>query len=339
MSGLNKTSTDMFSVSTIPQGIINNDQGFFKNEVVLDITRVPIVDLAYLSNVSGITTIDITDSAAEASINLNPICLKWCDFTALFFKAPGGAFWVNPANSATIGLSLLGQTYETTQNKCVKFNLQDQIRKAWSKKNAKNETAIPPNVNILLNRAGFLTKSLAYVKEYCLGLSIDEVISTLLNNNEISPGNSDTTATVKFLVSFKNYFEPLNTYVLIHFIYITKIPCYKNRSDCFITCNPYSNDCNNCNEVLYDDNTSYTLSKKPHVEFHTEIDDDLISNNSTNSKNVITLESESTNGSDTIDEIANILKGSGNSTTDDNDDASSKWSKNSYSVFSNSTPK
>jgi hypothetical protein len=230
---------------------------------------------------------------------------------------------------------MLSQTYETTQNKCVKFNLQDQIRKAWSKKNAKNETSIPPNVNILLNRAGFLTKSLTSVKEYCLGLSIDEVISTLLNNNDIVPGNSDTTATIKFLVSYKNYFEPLNTYVLINFTYITKIPCYKNSVDCFITCNPYSNDCNNCAPQLYDESTIYTSSKKSHVEFQQYMEDDLISNNSTNSKNMVTLESESANGSDTIDELSRILKVSpDNHASDDNDDASSKWSKNSYSVAS-----
>jgi hypothetical protein len=341
MSRTNITSTDTFgmSLNPIPAGIINNDQGFYKNEPVIDITRAPVIDLAYLSNVSDIKSLVETDSSADVIINLNPICLKWCDFTTLFFRAPGGAFWINPANSASVALTMLNQTYETTQNKCVKFSLQDQIKKAWSKKNAKNESTIPPNVNILLNRAGCLTKSLTSVKEYCLGLSVDEVISTLLNNNEILAGNSDTTATVKFIVSYNNYFEPLNTYVLTNFAYITKIPCYKNNTDCFIKCTPYSNDCNNCNEVLYDDNTSYTLSKKPHVEFHPEIDDDLISNNSTNSKNVVTLDSESANGSDTIDELANILKAADNNTSEDNDDASSKWSKNSYSVFSNSTPK
>jgi hypothetical protein len=313
----------------IPDGITNNDQGFFKNEPSIDITRVPIIDLAYLSNVSDIK---VTDSQADVVINLNPICLKWCDFTTLFFRAPGGAFWINPANSSSIALTILSQTYETTQNKCVKFNLQDQIRKAWSKKNAKNETSIPPNVNILLNRAGFLTKSLASIKEYCLGLSVDEVISTLLNNNEIIPGNSDTTATVKFLVSYKNYFEPLNTYVLINFVYITKIPCYKNTTDCFITCTPYSNDCNNCADQLYDYNINNPLPKKSHVEFNTDMEDDLISNHSGNSKNIVTIDSESTKGSDTIDELSNILKATENGISDDNDDASSKWSKNSYSV-------
>jgi hypothetical protein len=327
------------SLTPIPLGIINNDQGFFKNEALIDITKVPVIDLAYLSNVSDIKNLVESDSSADVIINLNPICLKWCDFTTLFFRAPGGAFWINPSNSASVALTMLNQTYETTQNKCVKFSLQDQIKKAWSKKNAKSESSIPPNVNILLNRAGFLTKSLTSVKEYCLGLSVDEVISTLLNNNEILPGNSDTTATIKFIVSYNNYFEPLNTYVLTNFSYITKIPCYKNNVDCFIKCTPYSNDCNTCNDALYDDNISYTSSKKHHVEFQQEIDDDLISNNSTNSKNMVTIDAESTNGSGTIDELSNILKAAENGAADDNDDASSKWSKNSYSISLNSARK
>ena len=266
MSRTNNSTSDIFggggALNSIPSGVINNDQGFFKNDPNLDITRVPIVDLAYLSNVSDVKSLDISDSSADVIINLNPICLKWCDFTTLFFRAPGGGFWMNPSNSASIALTMLNQTYETTQNKCIKFSLPDQIRKAWSKKNAKSETSIPPNVNILLNRVGFLNKSLASVSEYCLGLSVDEVISTLLNNNEIVPGNSETTATVKFIVSYKNYFEPLNTFVLINFVYITKMPCYKNNIDCFIKCTPYSNGCNTCDEQLYDGNTSYASSSK-----------------------------------------------------------------------------
>jgi hypothetical protein len=263
--------------------------------------------------------------AADVVINLNPICLKWCDFTALFFRAPGGAFWINPANTSSVALTLLNQTYETTQNKYVKFNLQDQIKKAWSKKNSKTETSIPPNINILLSRSGFLTKSLSVVKEYCVGLSIDEAISALLASNEIALGNSETTATVNFVVSFKNYFQPLNTYVLTNFSYITKIPCYKNTADCFVKCNPYSNDCDTCSDQLYD------IVKKSHVEFQTEIDDDLISTNSNNSKHFATLETGSANMSDTIDELSNILKAT-NHSHNDNDDASSKWSKSSYSV-------
>jgi len=319
------------ALNPIPNGVLNNDQGFFKNEPSINITRVPIVDLAYLSNVSDIKSLSAVDSPADVIINLNPTCLKWCDFTTLFFRTPGGAFWINPANSSSIAITMFNKTYETTQNKQVKFCLQDQIRKAWSKKNAKSETSIPPNVNILLNRSGFLTKSLASVSEYCLGLSIDEVISTLLNNNEIVPGNSDTSATVKFIVSFNNYFEPLNTYILINFTYITKIPCYKNNLDCFITCNPYSNDCNTCDEQLYETKTSYLPTNKAQVEFNTEIEDDLMS---ITSKNIVTLETGSINGSDTIDELANILK-EGYNGASVSDNSSSKWSNNSQSVSLN----
>ena len=91
MSRTNQMTSDVFVGTTnpIPMGTINNDQGFFKNEASFDITRVPIVDLAYLSNVSDIK---VTDAQADVVINLNPICLKWCDFTTLFFRAPGGAF-------------------------------------------------------------------------------------------------------------------------------------------------------------------------------------------------------------------------------------------------------
>jgi len=248
---------------TIP-GIVNNDQGFYQNKsniditcisVVdflksnpsIDITRIPVVDLAYLSNMSIINGAELDDS--DVSINLNPICLNWCDFITLFFRSPGGVFGI-PSNSTSLALTLLNQTYETTQNQYVKFSLQDQIRKAWSKTNAKNEAFIPANVNILLNKTGFLTKSLSSVKEYCLGLSLDEAVGSLLNNVDIILGSSTTTATVKFIISYKNYFEPLNTSVLINFAYITKIPCYKNYTDCFIQGYSDGNDCTNCNEPV-----------------------------------------------------------------------------------------
>lgn len=321
------------ALNPIPPGVANNDQGYFNNEPSLDISDVPIVNLAYLSNVSEQK---VNSSSADVTINLNPISLTWCDFTTLFFKAPSGAFWINPLNASSVALNMSSQTYETTQSKRVKFSLQDQIKKAWAKKNSKNESSISANIDILINRTGFLNKSLTSVTEYCLGGSIDEIISSLLSNSQMERGNSDTSATVKFIISYNNYFEPLNTYVLINFAYVTKIPCYKNHVDCFIKCGPYSNDCNSCSDQLYNTHSSNTSSKKSHVDFNTDIEDDLISNNSTNSKNMITLESGSTNGSDTIDELTHILKGPDNTTYDNNDEASSKWSKSSYSISSNS---
>jgi hypothetical protein len=260
-------------------GIVKNDQGFFqnksniditgipvvdflKNNPSIDITLIPVVDLAYLSNVPIIDGAEEDDS--DVIINLNPICLEWCDFITLFFRAPGGVFGIT-SNSTSLALTLLNQTYETTHDKYVRFSLPAQIRKAWSKKHSKNETSIPPHVNILLNRVGFLTKSLTSVKECCVGLSIDEAINTLLNNVEIIPSAATSTATVKFTISYKVYFEPLNTSVLVNFAYITNMPCYRNCTACFIQGYTDSNDYKNIydtDDISSSSSPSYIPEKK-----------------------------------------------------------------------------
>lgn len=317
--------------TTIPEGIVNNDQGFYQNNGEPNLSRVPLIYLAYLSNTSR-PVLEFDES--DVVINLNPVSLKWCDFTNLFFKAPGGAFWINPSNSTSNLIIINNQTYETTQNKTVRFALADQIRKAWSKKNAKTETQISPNVNILLNRAGFLTKSLAYIKEYMVGLSIDEAISSLLTEGEIEPGNSDTYATVKFIISYKDYFAPLNTSVLVNFTYITKIPCYKNKLDCFIDCGIYSKDNGDCRACLDDDSSRQNFSmsyKKPqsHVDFD-DLDDDTVSNHSAaQSQAGKSINAESVENSYVIDELSKIIKSEVTSRVskaeDDDTCGSSKW--------------
>lgn len=319
--------------TTIPQGIINNDQGFYQNIGEPNLSRVPLIYLAYLSNTSR-PVLELDES--DVIINLNPVSLKWCDFTNLFFKAPGGAFWVNPSNATSNLIIINNQTYETTQNRAVRFTLADQIRKAWSKKNAKTETQISPNVNILLNRAGFLTKSLALIKEYMVGLSIDEAISSLLNGAEIEPGNSDTSATVKFVISYKDYFAPLNTSVLVNFTYITKIPCYKNKDDCFIDCGiySYSKDSGDCRACLDDDSSRQNFSmsyKKPHVNVDfDDLDDDTVSNHSSSqSQTGKSINAESVENSYVIDELSKIIKSEVTSRVskveDDDTCGSSKW--------------
>ena len=94
-----------------------------------------------------------------------------------------------------------------------------------------------------------MTKSLTSVNECCVGLSIDEAINTLLNNVEISPITSSETATVNFTISYKVYFEPLNTSVLVNFAYITNIPGYKNCTPCFTQGYIDSNDYTNSQET------------------------------------------------------------------------------------------
>jgi len=327
--------------TTNNEGLVNGDQGIYQNNGKPGISNIPIIDLAFLSNTSS--NLDESD----VFINLNPICLKWCDFTTLFFSSPGGAFWINPSNSISKLIVFSNQKYETTQNKCVQFNLVSQIKKAWAKKNSKQEGQIPPNTNILLNRACFLDKSLAFTKEYIVGLSLDEAINTLLSNNQIEPGNSETQATVNFIISYKFYFEPLNTSILVNFPYITKIPCYKNMSDCFIDCSIYSKDCNDCRGFINDDvstnsskykntnyetNTNFSSYKKSTVDFD-DIDDETVASNNSSAQQSKTINAETIDSSDVIDELSKIIKSESENSTnftskrdfDDSTRASSHW--------------
>lgn len=295
-----------FSSNNLSTGIINNDQGFYQNVGKPGVTNLPEIYLAFLSNVNN-SNLDESD----VIINLNSICLNWCDFTSLFFRSPSGAFWINPSNATSKLLVFSNQTYESTQNKCVQFSLTDQIKKSWSKQNSKSETQIPAHINILLNRTGFLTKSLVYVKEYVQGLSIDEVISTLLNNNEIVPGNSDTFANVKFVISYKDYFKPLNTSIVVNFSYVTKIPCYKNYTDCFIECNAYSKSCNDCRTSVYETNSDFSNLKKNNIEMY-ENEDDIASEPSLQST---FINAESVDSSLIIGELTKIINSDLQSTT------------------------
>jgi hypothetical protein len=320
MSGI-PVSTPSYASSSIPSqppGIDNNDQGFYQNKPDPILNRIPVIYLGYLSN----WTPPDYELDETVVLNLNPICVKWCDFTTLFFRAPGGAFWINPNNTTSQFLAINNQTYTTTQNKCVNFSLTDQIKKAWSKKNNKPIGSIPPNVSILMNRTGFLTKSLANIRGYLLGLSIDEAISSLLDTFEIQPGNPDTEATVEFVIVYRDYFKPLDISIIINFTYVTKIPCYKNTTDCFVSCGPYSNDCDNCrNFVEFDVSGDYSVSKKSVVDFEDD-DDDLGSEPSKQTMSK-TIDAETTNSSAVIDELSKIIK-SGES-VEENTVASSKW--------------
>lgn len=235
-------------------GPSNVYQGSYDNKPTKQISNTPELDLAYLSNLNNMPSGDV-----DLTVYLNPITLHWSDFVALFFKPPCDAFYINCNNYNAYPISFYKQTYQSTQNNKIKFNLADQIIKAWSKKNNKPESSIPPYYKITLNRNGFLTKSLASIKGYVMGLGLDEVISTLLSNGEITPACVDDFATVNFTISYNDIFEPLCTNVLVYFKYTTFIPGYKNVSEnshnCYSNCvKPIRNLTNikMCNTDLFD---------------------------------------------------------------------------------------
>lgn len=247
-----KTFTNVVGSNSIPKGIINNDQGYLNNKGVNAISQVPSIYLAYLSN-----TVNAPD--ADVVVNLNPICLSFCDFLVLFFRSPGLAFYINPANSSSNAITFQDQVYESTQSNCVQFSLGGQIKKAWSKKFNKSETTISPETNIYLSRFSFLTKGLAQVSAFVLGLSFDEVLAALISNNEIEAGDYEDKATVKFTVAFKEYFEPLNVTLLVNFIYVVQIPCFKNINECDNFCNYYSGDRTSCRKCFDESGTSTNI--------------------------------------------------------------------------------
>jgi hypothetical protein len=217
-----------------------NDQGTFLNSCSKVISQIPVLGIAYLSN-----TID--NSYSDNVLNLNPICLTWCDFKNLFFTSNSGAFWINPAGANSCAISLNQQTYESTQKKCLLFNLVEQVKKAWSVKNSKLESSIPPQYNLQLNKESFYYSSLAS-STFANGLSLDQVISTLLSNNQIVTAESSCSANVKFTVSFRFTYKPLDTSILVNFNYITKIPCFRNNESCDFC--PYSNANQNCRDCI-----------------------------------------------------------------------------------------
>jgi hypothetical protein len=50
---------------------------------------------------------------------------------------------------------------------------------------------------------------------------------------------------VRFIVSYADTFAPLDTTIMVNFIYKTKIPCFKNVNDCESFC-PYSKEPKPC---------------------------------------------------------------------------------------------
>lgn len=261
-------------------GIFNNDQGYFRNITSNQITNCPTFNLAALSNSSS-------DKSPDVSIVLNTIYLSWTDFTTLFFRSPSGAFYISPSNCNVTAVSFNSQTYETTYNKNVLFNLADQIRKAWSKKNSKPETSIPAKINIELDRQSFLTKSLGSICGDFVGLSYDEALSNLLGTGVISIGTSEDVATIIFLVNYQYYFEPLDITLLTTFSYITNIPCFKNTVPFCCDCNPYSNDNKMYDRSNFDLNDNMSVfsdleSKNNNDEYS------LLSNSKTINSNLMT---------------------------------------------------
>lgn len=244
-SGSGENENDIIS----DKNILNlNDQGQYLNKCTTNKSLIPYVNVVYLSNVRK-------DVVPDNEINLTSKYLKWCDFFHLFFNK-NGAFDISQTNKFDSAISFNNQTFETTFDKQVEFNLADQVKKTWSTKNSKPISNISIKNNIILNKNIFFIQSINSAVNYT-GLTLEQTISTLLSSGKIETCNYKTSASVRFVMSYLYYFEPLDTSVVVNFNYITKIPCLKNRDDYSSLCdNPYSID-ETCRSIIdFDDETT-----------------------------------------------------------------------------------
>jgi hypothetical protein len=219
-----------------------SSQSSYQNTCKDNIEQIPSIDIAYLSNVRD-------NCDADASIVLNPTTLNWCDFLTLFYRA-NNVFSINPSNSNFCAINFVNQTFTNTTSQTLKLNLAQQIRTAWATKCETTVDNISPKTNIMLNKETFGIKSLLNASS-AISLTLDQAIETLLSNGEISVGDSTTSASVRFVVQYKYCFKPLNVCVVVNFVFLTNIPCYKNTNFCNDWCPPYSNDnnCRNCPDL------------------------------------------------------------------------------------------
>lgn len=206
-------------------------QGSYQNDCCTNVAPQAAVVIAQLSNKKS-------ECQADIAVTLNPICLSWCDFLLLFYRA-NNTFSILPAGSNSCAVSFAGQTYEDTTNQYLRLNLSQLIRQAWVNKCQGTVTNIPTRTSLLLNKQTSYIKSLIQ-SDFTLSLSLDQAIATLLNNNEIAPADVGTSAKVAFTIEYLYYFEPLGVAAQINFVYVTNIPCYKNLSYCDNWCPQYS---------------------------------------------------------------------------------------------------
>jgi hypothetical protein len=137
-------------------------------------------------------------------------------------------------------------------------------------------------------------------------------VNALISSGDIIVGDSDNSASVKFLVGFQYYFQPLDIVILTTFTYVTQIPGYKNSS--YFTSDkhnsPYSHDTKTIDRSGIDLNDDVSVfsdfeSKaynNPKDKGNNDLEEySIVSNNSSSNKsNLISEISKIINGAESV---------------------------------------
>jgi hypothetical protein len=214
-------------------------QGTYQNQCTKDVNNIPTLAFASLSNVRNV------DCPPQSAIKLNAICLTWCEFLRLFY--PNNSFRVSIYERLPCATIFSAQTYEDTTSPCLKFYLAEFVRRAWEEKCGTSAANLPLKTGIMLEKETTIIRSI-YSSTSVTALTLDEIIGSLLQSNQIEPADSTSSAKVVLTLEYIFFFKPLNLSVQVNFNYKTAIPCYKNTELCASWCPVYSN-CSNCGDI------------------------------------------------------------------------------------------
>ena len=229
------------------------------------------IDIATFSNINSYEDLNI-DSNTELMVH----DLSFVDFVSCFYASPGSSFVINYSNKNFKPLSLVNQTYKSTDGMIYYWNLYNQVLKAYSNKYNVSENLISSNKKIMLTKEVFSNTSLATNCGSQNTLSWDQVILALETTRKIQyTGDMDHNANVIFKIHYIFYSKSLDINISAVFSYRTSVPGYKNIyiNEDFNIPVPYSKKevDNIIQEPIYSVKPNVNLRKAP---IETEINDE-----------------------------------------------------------------
>jgi hypothetical protein len=290
-------------------GVLHKHHNFLLNAPEKQISHVPVVNLAYLSNQTQENNFPVTQ------YKFNSIPMSFADFKRCFFASPLEHFCLSCANMGTQPLSL-NQTFVDTTNNKQKFSLNYALQHAWSECNKLPMSSIPINKKINLTKHSGKVRCLgSLVYGVQNALSYNEAIQSLIDAGEIVPAASDihASAIVDFIIVAEYLFPPLEVSLFLQFPYRVSIPGYGNKTEPNIL---YSKDITPPRKIFtfesYEDVEQEKLDEK-HLHFQEDFNETSSESSDKKKENYEyliddnnTMISESSN---IIEKVSKIIKG------------------------------
>lgn len=205
-------------------GILVKPQNYLNDKPTVQISHIPAVDLAYISNSS-------TTEKPVTNYNFNVIQLGYSDFKTCFFDSILNNFNISSKNAEVQALSLY-QTYIDTTNKNQKFNLNNAVLYAWAEKNSSTTSSISVKEKITLNKNTLMTRSMGSFVNVQNALSWNEAIQTLLEAGEIIYTKDVTLcAVIDFNIVVQYTYVPLGVSIDMLYTYRVNVPGYTNKPE------------------------------------------------------------------------------------------------------------